>query len=238
MDVAPQRSLGAGAWALLVAALLLAVNFTQESALPSGLTFTGEGPNGQGASTITVSYGLPQRAQVGSNLTVPLSLSVDNLTGLMAYFQGYNVSVRLALSNGRSLSGTAGVSTGGSGSNEAPLHAGQSWGPVNVTIPLDGANTGLGEGQQALGNVTLQVAAVVWLGRPVNSSTVLLFKGNMGYTLVANGKPTGERPNVVGLALLVAGIAILTAAVAWRRPKRPPSAAAGSAPGRKPPGAI
>lgn len=238
MVVAAQTRGAARACALVAAALFFVVTIPHGAALTSGLTFTTESPDGQGASTITVSYSLPQRAQVGSSLTVPLKLVVDNLTGVMAYLQGYNVTVRLSLSTGRSLSGTAGVPAGGPGGNGTVLHSGQSWGPVNVTIPLSVADTGLSDGQEALGNATLEVVAVAWLGEPPGSSTVVRSQGSMGYTLVAYGNPPGERPNLLGLALLGGGVATLLTAVALRKraPREVVSEESGK--GGKPPGAV
>src|SRR5207237_203328 len=80
------------------------------------------------------------------------------------------VTVSVRLSNGRSVSGQAGVNSTQAAENlgAGQLHAGQEWGPVNVTLPLTQTNTGVGPGQEALGNATMRVDADVWFNQPIN----------------------------------------------------------------------
>ncbi|MDG7005763.1 MAG: hypothetical protein JRM86_02390 [Nitrososphaerota archaeon] len=244
MDTAGQRAEARAGVALVAAALLLASTIPQAWALPAApvtgqLTFTGQAPNGQGTSTITVSYSLPTQAEVGSNLTVQVRLVVDSLTGITSYLEDYNVSVSLSLSTGRVVSGGAGVTAVESASNGTLLlRAGQAWGPVDVSIPLTGASTGLAEGQEALGNATLTVGAGVWLGEPVGSALAVGSEAHIGYALVSAGSPSAGEPNLVGLGTLAAGIALLLAAVAWRAPRRSRAGPESSDQRGRPPGAV
>src|SRR5712692_8478865 len=116
-----------------------------DTPLDTKLTLTNVDPNGSGISTFTVFHHLPQHAEVGTTLIVPVKLYVANLTGLMSFLQDYTVTVSLRLSNGRSISGQAGVNSTQAAENlgAGQLHAGQEWGPVNITMPLTQTNTGV-----------------------------------------------------------------------------------------------
>jgi hypothetical protein len=208
-----------------------------DTPLDGQLTLTNVDPYGNGKSTYTIFYHLPQQAEVGTTLTVPIKLYVDNLTGFMSFLQDYTVTVSLKLSNGRSISGQAGVNSTQAAENlgAGQLHAGQEWGPMNITMPLTTSNTGLGAGQEALGNATLRVDDDVWFNQPIDSYRPEANQSGIGYVLISNGTPAGPEPNLVGISLLASGV-ILFAVSFVMRPKNP--FRAGEAPPKKAPGSV
>jgi len=209
-----------------------------DTPLDSQLTLTNVDPNGNGKSTFTVFYHLPQQAQVGTTLTVPIKLYVANLTGLMSFLQDYTVTVSLRLGNGRSISGQVGVNSTQAAENlgAGQLHAGQEWGPVNVTMPLTQSNTGVGPGQEALGNATMRVDADVWFNQPINFYRPEGNQSGIGYLLISNGPPSGPVPNYPGIALLGFGVVFLVVSFVMRR--KGPSHSSGATPPRKAPGSV
>src|SRR6267143_1720544 len=112
---------------LFILALILGITFIAargDTPLDSQVILTNVDPNGNGKSTFTVFYHLPKQAEVGTTLTVPINRYVANLTGLMSFLQDYTVTVSLRLSNGRSVSGQAGIDA-----TQAP----RIWEPVSST---------------------------------------------------------------------------------------------------------
>jgi hypothetical protein len=224
---------------VLVLVLSISANAARgDTPLDGQLTLTNLDPNGNGKSTFTVFYHLPQQAEVGTSLTVPIKLYVDNLTGFMSFLQDYTVTVSLKLSNGRSISGQAGVNSTQAAEilGAGQLHAGQEWGPVNVTMPLTQTNTGLGPGQEALGNATMRVDADVWFNQPINSYRPEGNQSGIGYVLVSNGTPAGPEPNYTGIGLLVFGAILFAVSLVMRLGV--PSRVGGGASPRKAPGSV
>ncbi len=210
-----------------------------DTPLDGQVTLTNVDPNGQGKSTFTVFYHLPQQAQVGTTLTVPIKLYVANLSGLMSFLQDYTVTVSLSLNNGRSISGQAGVNSTTAAENlgAGQLHSGQEWGPVNVTLPLTQTNTGLSTGQEALGNATMRVDADVWFNQPVNFYRPEGNQSGIGYVLISNGVPTGTTPNYPGIALLGLGIGLVAVSFVLRSKSSSSSSGGRSSP-RRAPGSV
>ena len=227
--------------ALFVLVLLVgssAAGARAASSLANQVTLTNVDPNGQGVSTFSVYYSLPQQAQVGSSLKVPVYLYVDNLTKLMSFLLDYSVQVTVSLNNGKVVSGQAGVNSTNAADNfgALQLHAGESWGPTNITIPLTPENTGLSQGQEAVGNATLRVDADVWFNEPINFYRPEVNQTGVGNVVFANGTPSGPIPNYAGIALVGLG-AVIVAATVITRPRRPSSPKPG-APQKKAPGSI
>ena len=206
--------------------------------LGSQSTFTNNDPSGQGVSTLTVFYELPQHVQVGDNLTVPIELRVDNLTGAMTYLQDYNLSIALTLSDGRHISGQVGVTPEEAASNASALQlrAGEAWGVLNLTVPLTPASTGLSQGREVLGNATLSVRADVWFDSPVNAAKPEEDQTPIGYLLIEDGTPAGPQPNFFGFALVAAGAILLATSLLVSRRRKTKKADVGPDTG-SPPGA-
>jgi hypothetical protein len=224
--------------ALAVLALIMGASANSargDTALSSQLNLTNTDPDGQGTSAYSIFYNLPQQAQVGANLTVPFKLYVDNLTDLESFFISYNVTLTLSLSNGKQISTEQGItsteSTGNLGALE--LHAGQGWGPVNFTVPLTQANTGLSQGQELLGNASIAVIADVWYVQPVDDFRAQQNQSAVGYTVISNGTPSGGQLNYPGIALAAIGVVLVVVAVATRT--RSPSSDKGL---KKAPGSV
>ena len=194
-------------------------------------------PSGNGISTFSIFYHLPQQAQVGADLTVPLKLYVDNLTGLKSFLQDYTVEVSMTLGNGNIVSGHVGVNSTQAAENlgAGQLHSGQEWGPVNLTIPLTQTKTGLGPGLEALGNATLQLTTDVWFNQPINFYRTEVSQANIGYIAVANGTPSGSAFNYPGLALAALGVVLLVVSFAIGSAKRSSPRAASDSGRNKPP---
>jgi len=208
-----------------------------DTTLSSQVTLANVDPKGQGTGTFNVFYNLPQQVQVGTNVTVPIKLYVDNLTVLMSFLQDYNVSVSLSLSNGNQISGQVGVTAAEAATNlgALQLHAGQTWGPVNITLPLTPANTGLSPGQEVLANATLNLHTDVWFVQPVNGSRPESSQSHVGYAIITDGVPPGSQPNYVGLGLLAVGVIFVLGAVATR-PKKTSLPGGGAT--KKAPGSV
>ncbi len=212
-----------------------------DTPLDGQVTVTNVDPNGNGKSTFTVYYHLPTQAQVGTSLTVPVKLYVADLTGLMSFLQDYTVQVTLNLNNGRVISGQVGVNSTQAAENlgAGQLHAGQEWGPANITMPLTQGNTGLASGQQALGNVTLRVDADVWFNQPINFFRPEGNQSGIGYVLISNGVPSGSVPNYAGFALLGTGVVLLAVSFVMRPRKPSPAPAEEEGPrSKKAPGSV
>jgi hypothetical protein len=209
-----------------------------DTPLDERLVLTNVDPNGNGVSTFTVFYHLPQQAQVGTTLTVPIKLYVDNMTKLMSFLQDYTVTVSLRLSTGKSISGQAGVNSTQAAENlgAGQLHAGQEWGPVNITLPLTQTNTGLSTGQEALGNATMRVDVDVWFNQPINFFRPEGNQSSIGYTLITNGTPSGPQPNYAGYGLLAFGVILVGVSILMRAKK--PSVTGGGVPPKKAPGSV
>lgn len=219
---------------LIVLALLLAwpAPARAQSALTDQVGISYNDPNGQGLATYTIFYSMPQQAQVGTNLVIPMKLYVDNLTRLMTFLNDYNITLSLALNNGKQLSATQGISGSEAAENlgALQLHAGQGWGPVNFTVPLTPANTGLSQGQEALVNASMTVLVDMYFNQPVNAVRLEQTVLSVGYMTVADGTPSEAQTNYVGLGLLGIGVVMIIAAVATRKAK-PRADVAKKAPG-------
>lgn len=230
-----------------VVALLLTspTSVTQLSlhAAPSTLnqtTLSTKDPQGDGQGVFTIFYqALPLQVTIGTGLVIPVKLYVDNMTKLMSFLQDYNLTLTLTLSSGKTLSGKAGVSANQAAENlgALQLHAGQSWGPSNITMPLTEANTGLSQGQESVANATLRLDADVWFNQPINFFRSEANQTSIGSVVVADGTPAGPSPNYVGFGLLASGVIVLVVSlvVRWRRSS---SAPAREETARKPPGAV
>jgi hypothetical protein len=234
-----------GASAVLILVLVLGSgmppNPAHAAAAPlSEVVLSNRDPQGAGESVFTVLYqGFPQQAQVGTTLVIPVKLYVDNLTKLMSFLQDYNVTVTLTLQTGKSISGKAGVSANQAAENlgALQLHAGQLWGPANITLPVTEANTGLAPGREAVANATIRVDADVWFNQPINFYRTQSNQTSIGEVVIANGTPSGPVLNYGGFGLLGLGVVLFVVALVTRSKK--PSAPEGRREAeKKAPGAV
>ena len=97
----------------------------------------------RGTTAYVVYYSYPSTAQVGTNITIALTLHVNSLSGIVHYVSNCNLEVQVFVGT-HELHGSV-----HSPATAANLYAGSSWGPNNVTIPLTAENTGLAKGESA-----------------------------------------------------------------------------------------
>jgi hypothetical protein len=171
-----------------------------------------------GDTAYTVDYSYPSVAQVGSNLTVALTLHVDSLTGLVEYVFNYALVVEVFVGqdvlNGSIYSG-----------NGAPfLYPGATWGPNNVTIPLTEDDTGLSPGASANASVTIMLENTLWWGGQLSvfhtepamqgSAANIVIQNPAGFTRSSNAqKTTGQGNAYLPYELLALGAALVVSAV-------------------------
>jgi hypothetical protein len=103
-------------------------------------------------------------------------------------------------------------------------------------MPLTQTNTGLGPGQEALGNATMRVDADVWFNQPINSYRPEGNQSGIGYVLISNGTPSGPEPNYTGTALLAFGVILLAVSFVMRHKSH--SRAGGEASPKRAPGSV
>ena len=213
--------------------LLAPLNSTLGNTLLSsqiGLTYND--PSGQGQSVFTLFYSIPQQVQVGSNLTIPIKLFVDNLTSLEVELLDYNVTISLGLQREATIGNDGGQRERSRRQpRRTPVACRDGVGAGHVTMPLTTSNTGLGQGQEALANTTVAVLADVYFNQPANTVRFQEAQARLGYSIIADGNVSSTQTNYVGLAVFAIGVVLLVAAVVTRKSSAPVRAA-GPAPAR------
>jgi hypothetical protein len=105
-----------------------------------------------GYAQFTVSYDTPASAVVGKNLSVTAVVTVDDLTGAENDVRDYVLLV-IVFCNDHSVNSSQGSPT----PTQRYLYPGAFWGPLNFSIPLTEADTGLSPGRAANASVTLRL---------------------------------------------------------------------------------
>ena len=207
--------------------------------LVPGLSAYGEVQNATSTVTIgnTLQYGntsysvkcsYPSTAEVGSNLTISVTLHVNSLTGLVEYITNYGLVAQVFIGS-QVLEGSV-----FGAENATFLYPGSSWGPNNITIPLTADNTGLAKGDSA--NATLGITlrdSVFYGGQGLNVYVTeppmqgvaggLLVQNAMTSTRTSTTASYAGQAYVLYAALVVAGAALMLGAALWpRRPSSPP----------------
>jgi len=176
-----------------------------------------------GSTTYVVDYTYPSAAQVGTNLTISLSLHVGQFSGLIGYITAYQLQVALDV-GAQQLQVTL---YGPGGFNASSfLYPGGIWGPNNATFPLTEANTGLAVGQSANATFSVTLLDSVAIGYPYNQYvTEPAMQGQGGTLLIQNvvtsttsstssistSVSTGQA--VLPYALLASGAILIAAAI-------------------------
>jgi hypothetical protein len=188
-----------------------------------------------GSTTYVVDYTYPSVAQVGTNLTISLSLHVGEFSGIIGYITAYQLQVALDVGSQQlqvTLYGPGGFNA------SSFLYPGGIWGPNNATFPLTEANTGLAVGQSANATFSVTLLDSVAIGYPYNQyETEPAMQGQGGTLLIQNAVAsttsstsststsgsTGQA--VLPYALLASGAVLIAAAVFLPRGPRqtPPS---------------
>jgi len=181
-----------------------------------------------GNTAYSVDYSYPSTGQVGSNLTVMVSLHVIALTGLVEYVNQYRLHLSVAV-------GTQHVLTGdvASDQNSSHLYPGSTWGPFNVTIPMTESNTGLVKGQSA--NATMTVALQdqiwyagniqVWITEPPMQGTAggLVIQDGVTTTSTSTTGPIAGQSYLPYELLALGAVLVILAVFATRAPRSPQS---------------
>jgi len=234
---------GGGAWSalkrylpLLLTVILLGTFQSAGAAaqVESGSTQQLGNTMTHGSTSYVVDYTYPSMAQVGTNLTISVTLHVGQFGGLIAYTSAYELRVALdvgAQQQQVTLYGPAGFNS------SSFLYPGGIWGPNNATFPLTEANTGLAVGQSANATFSVTLLDSVAIGYPYNQyETEPAMQGQGGTLLIQNGvtsstssssssstsgRSTGQ--TVLPYALLASGAVLIAGAILLPRgPRQPP----------------
>jgi hypothetical protein len=151
---------------VLLLALILLAPFQGASAdaqILSGQTQQLGNSLAQGSTAYIIYYTYPSVAQVGSNLTISLSLRVGQFSGVLQFILAYEMKVELFVGQQEqqvTISGPAGFNS------SAFLYPGGIWGPINATFPLTDATTGLSPGQSTNATFSATLLDTVYVGAP------------------------------------------------------------------------
>lgn len=217
---------------LLVAVILLAPLQSASAAvqIESGQTQQLGNSLAQGSTSYIIYYTYPSTAQVGSNLTISLSLRVGQFSGVLQFILAYEMKVELFVGQQEqqvTISGPGGFNA------SAFLYPGGIWGPVNATFPLTENNTGLAVGQSTNATFSATLLDTVYVGAPYFKYTPESpVQGQGGTLLVQNevasstsststsGQSSGQ--TLLPYALLASGAVLIVAAIFVPRGPRPP----------------
>jgi hypothetical protein len=176
-----------------------------------------------GATAYSVEYSYPSTAEVGTNLTIALTLHVDSLTGLVEYIYNYQLITKVFVGT-NALNGIVSMANNGTF-----LYPGSSWGPNNVTIPLTADNTGLAIGASANATVSVSLMDEVYYGGGlVFYNTEPAMEGAAGSLAIRNPVSDGSTTttnqisgqNYLPYALMAsAGVLMLVVVVLQRWPR-------------------
>jgi hypothetical protein len=168
---------------LPVIVLLIPVQSLDAAALVSSGTVQVGNTITYGTTSYSVDYSLPTTAEVGTNLTIALSLHVNSLSGIIDYITDYRFDVYAYI--GAQQIGSGSVVS----SIDAPyLYPGGVW-ANNVTIPLTASGTGLAEGQSANATVSFTLENQVYIanGRDSFYTSEPPMQGQVGGILIQYG---------------------------------------------------
>jgi hypothetical protein len=183
-----------------------------------------------GSTSYVIFYTYPSAAQVGSNLTISLSLRVQAFSGVIEFAVGYEMRVQLFVGTEQqqvTISGPAGFNS------SAFLFPGATWGPINATFPLTEADTGLAVGQSTNATFSATLLDNIYVGAPyLIYETEPAMTGQGGTLLIQNvGTSSASSTSTTGTssgqtllpyALLASGAVLIAAAIFIPRGPRPP----------------
>jgi hypothetical protein len=182
-----------------------------------------------GDTSYIIYYTYPSTAQVGSNLTISLSLRVGAFSGVLQFILAYEMKVELFVGQQEqqvTISGPGGFNA------SAFLYPGGIWGPINATFPLTENDTGLAVGQSTNATFSATLLDTVYVGAPYFKYTPESpVQGQGGTLLVQNevasstsnsttGKGTGQ--TLLPYALLASGAVLIAGAILVPRGPKPP----------------
>jgi hypothetical protein len=214
-------------------AILLACSQTVDAvSMTTGMTQTiGNVLTNEGTTSYVIYYSYPSVAYVGTNLTISLSLHVNQFSGYVEYIQGYRLGLQLFVGE-NSLQETI---NGPEGLNRT-LYPGATWGPENFTFPLNESDTGVTPSTSENATLAVTLGDTVWFGEPWNvfmteppmetqaGSLIIENQPISSTTSVSTAARSGGSQSLLLYALLASvAVLIVAAALIGRRP-RPPAA--------------
>jgi hypothetical protein len=185
-----------------------------------------------GSTSYTIYYSYPPVAQVGTNMTIVVTLRVGLLTGSVDYVANYRILADVFIGGQLVSEGSVKADT-----TAAYLYSGTSWGPNNVTLPLTEANTGLSKGNSANASLRLRLQDQVFAVIPIYGGTFTsepAMEGSAGSVLIQDAVPTSTTSTSTGhttntntttilpYALLGAGLVLMVVAVVLPKGSRTP----------------
>jgi hypothetical protein len=219
-------------WALSILCIALLIGSQGSSAAPqivTGVTESQGNTLSVGTTSYAVYYSYPSIAQVGTNLTIELSLHLNQFQGQVEFINGYSLKAQLFVGT-HELEGSV---FGPPGFNF--LYPGATWGPENVTIPLTENNTGVSSGQSANASLAVTLEDSAFLGVPANfSQTEPSLEWQAGNLTIQNGVSStttsgsttpghGGSQSILPYALVASGAVLMVVAVVLPRGRRAPA---------------
>ncbi len=183
-----------------------------------------------GSTTYSVDYSYPSTAEVGTNLTITMTLNVVSLTGQIDHITDYRLIAYIYV-------GTQFVGSGyiNSSATDRLLYPGASWGPNNVTVPLTAGNAGIAKGASANASVSIALQDKAYFVLPAGAQGFYqaepLMQGLAGDLLIQNAvaststSATGQGiggQTYVPYVLLASGAVLMFLAVVLPRGQRLP----------------
>jgi hypothetical protein len=182
-----------------------------------------------GSTAYSVDYSYPSTVEVGTNLTITVTLHVKSLTGVVEYVNDFRLVANLYVGPQLVLNGSI-----NSGTQPLFLHPGATWGPKDLTIPLTASNTGIAKGSSANATLSITLGDTVWVADPRigDYHTEPAMQGDAGGLVIQNavaspGDSTTGRVTVQTIlpyALLGSGAVLVLLSVFFRRGRRSPQA--------------
>jgi hypothetical protein len=207
------RSLIRKSLILVFAFFLSASASTQVTAQTTNGTVHLSASSPYGGSDITLRYRYPPSVATGSNLVIVLTFHMDNVSGYTSYLWTLKLDVTVYIDLAHVLVGTV------KSDPSKFLYPGGTWGPINVTIPITEANSGVGAGQTRNANISIALADVAWLGRPLNYDLPQKYQASGGYVSIYS--PSVSPPSLEAIVLLAGGIVIVAVAILVPRLRQP-----------------
>jgi hypothetical protein len=133
-----------------LAAIILLAPLQATTATTGATNTIGNDIPGIGTTSYVVRYSYPSMARVGTNLTISLTLHLNEFGGEVEYIDKYAMELQLFV-GANVLSETI----NGPVAQNASLYPGAEWGPENFTFPLTESGTGVAPGTSE--NATLMV---------------------------------------------------------------------------------
>jgi hypothetical protein len=178
-----------------------------------------------GSTTYSVDYSYPSTAEVGTNLTITVTLHVKSLTGVVEYVNDFRLVANVYVGPQLVLNGSI-----DGGTQPLFLRSGATWGPKDVIIPLTAQNTGVAKGASANATVSITLVDTVWVADPRigDYHTEPAMQGAAGGLVIQNAVASttgqGTFQTVLPYALLASGAVLVVLAVFLRRGPRSPQA--------------